>query len=145
MWYLFDYQPSRIQQAAVSTSASSGGLTISLKNILWLQQEYNHETHGIIMPSDMPSDRVWKKIMWRLWWECVLIRWKTNWIMMAKFQQLTKFVTKPFKCTEQQWNKKHFSLTHNLSSLIQCTSFSPTLTSAWSFTRVFFDKHICSF
>ena len=67
--YLFDYQPSQNKQAAASTSRLLWRFGHLLRKIYY---EYNSnicndETHG--MPSDLLSDRVWKKIMRRLWWE----------------------------------------------------------------------------
>lgn len=49
-----------------------------------------------------------------------LIVWKTRWII-GKFQKLKAF--RMFRTTLQ-------SFTHSLSSLVECTSFSPALTYA---------------
>ena len=70
----------------------------------------------------------------------MLIMWKTLWIV-RKFQQLTKLMIKPLNSSETKSTSKSYpQLT--VSSLIECTSFSPTLTySMFDLFMVFVDRY----
>ena len=114
----------KISWPPAQQAASSRGLTVSFQseNIITIMIKF--------MACHLPSDRVQKKYAAILHGNMRQLSGKQkNWII-GKFLQLTKLIIKPFECTDQRSNKKHFKVlpTINLqiSSLIECTSFLPT-------------------